>query len=113
MSQPGRKGAHTLARLRLAHASPAWLKGNRNDCYAGYTSNLISVYQSIVEPYSNYCSIFWSDYISDRLTDKLQVLKDRAARVVTGSGYMVQTKERLTKLGWLNLKERRTKQKPS
>lgn len=27
---------HALARLRLAHASPPWLKGNGNDCCAGY-----------------------------------------------------------------------------
>ena len=34
------------------------------------TSNLISVYQSIVEPYLDYCSVVWDD-ISDQLTDKL------------------------------------------
>ena len=42
-------------------------------------SNLISVYQSIVEPYL--------DDISDQLTDKLQILQNRAARVITGADY--------------------------
>ena len=40
------------------------------------------------------------------LPDKLRVLKDRAARVITGTG-----KRKINKLGWLNLKERRNKQK--
>ena len=36
------------------------------------TYNLIGVYQSIVEPYLDYCSVVWDD-ISDQLTDKLQI----------------------------------------
>ena len=44
------------------------------------TYNLISVYQSIVEPYLDYCSVVWDD-ISDQLTDKLQILQNRAARL--------------------------------
>ena len=47
------------------------------------TSNLLSVYQSIVEPYFGYCSIVWDD-ISDRLTDKLRKLQNRVARIITG-----------------------------
>ena len=42
------------------------------------TSNLTSVYQSIVEPYLDYCSVVWDD-ISDQLTDKLQILQNRTA----------------------------------
>ena len=34
------------------------------------TSNLISVCQSIVEQYLDYCSVLWDD-IGDQLTDKL------------------------------------------
>ena len=41
-------------------------------------SNLIIVYQSIVEPYFNYCSIVW-DNISDHLTEKLQELQNHAS----------------------------------
>lgn len=44
------------------------------------TSNLISVYQSIVEPYFDNCSIVRND-ISDRHTDKLQSLQNSAAHV--------------------------------
>ena len=48
------------------------------------TSNLISVYQLTVEPCFDHCSIAW-DGISDRLTDRLQKLHNRAARVITGA----------------------------
>ena len=50
------------------------------------TSNLISVYQSIVEPCLDYSSVLWDD-ISVQLTDKLQILQNRAARVITGADY--------------------------
>ena len=74
------------------------------------TSNLISVYQSIVEQNLDYCSIVWDD-ISDQLTDKLQILQNRAARVITGADYRMHTNELSTKLGWSSLKEKRNKQK--
>ena len=38
------------------------------------TFNLISVYQSIVDPYFDYCSIVWDD-ISDHLTDNFKYSK--------------------------------------
>ena len=66
-------------------------------------SNLISVYHSIVEPYLDYCSVVWDD-ISDQLRDKLQILQNRAARVITGAGYRKPTSDLLSKLGWSSLK---------
>ena len=74
------------------------------------SSNLISVYQSIVEPYLDYCSVVWDD-ISDQLTDKLQILQNRAARVITGADYRTPSSDLLNKLGWSSLKEKRNKQK--
>ena len=74
------------------------------------TYNLISVYQSIVEPYLDYCSVVWDD-ISDQFTDKLQILQNRAARVITGADYRMPTSALLSKLGWSSLKEKRNKQK--
>ena len=52
----------------------------------------------------------WDD-ISDRLTDKLQKLKNRAARIITGADYLTRTTELLRRLGWTNLTERRNNQK--
>ena len=74
------------------------------------TSNLLSLYQSIVEPYLDYCSVVWDD-ISDQLTDKLQKLQNRAARVITGADYRTPSSVLLNKNGWSSLKEKRNKQK--
>ena len=74
------------------------------------TYNLISVYQSIIEPNFDYCSVVWDDN-SDQLTDKLQILQNRAARVITGADYRMPTSALLSKLGWSGLKEKRNKQK--
>ena len=51
------------------------------------TSNLMSVYQSIVEQYLDYCSVVWDD-ISDQLTDKLLILQNHAARGITSANYL-------------------------
>ena len=74
------------------------------------TSNLLNVYQSIVEPYLDYCSVV-SDDINDQLTDKLQKLQNRAARVITGADYRTPSSVLLNKLGWSSLKEKRHKRK--
>ena len=73
-------------------------------------SNLTSVYQSIVEPYSDYCSVVWDD-ISDQLTDKLQILQNCAAGVIKGADYQMPISKLLSKLGWSSLKDKRDKQK--
>ena len=52
----------------------------------------------------------WDD-ISDRLTDKLQKLQNRVARIIVGANYQTPTTELLSRLGWTNLKKRRNKQK--
>jgi len=75
-----------------------------------YLSIYLSIYKAIVEPYFDYCSIVW-DNISDRLTDKLQKLQNRAARVITVADYRMPINILLSRLDWSNLKERRNKQK--
>ena len=44
-------------------------------------------------------------------TDKLQILQNRAARVITGADYRMPTSDLLSNLGWSSLKEKRNKQK--
>ena len=72
--------------------------------------SLINIYQSLVEPYFDYCSIVWNG-ISEGLVEKLQKLQNRGARIITGSHYMAPTKDMLEKLGWSYGKERRNKQR--
>ena len=72
--------------------------------------NLVKVYESVIEPYFDYCSIVW-DTLSIELTDKLQRLQNRAAGIITGATYNIRSKEVLEKLEWLPLKQRRIEQK--
>ena len=44
------------------------------------------VYQGLIEPYFSYCAPVW-DGIGSKLSDKLQKLQNRAARVITRSSY--------------------------
>ena len=56
------------------------------------------------------CSVVWDDF-NDRLTDKLQILQNRAARIITGANYRMPTNELFSKLGSSSLKEKGNKQK--
>ena len=51
----------------------------------------------------------WDD-VSDQLTDKLQILQNRTARVITGTDYRMPPSDLLSKLNRPSLKEERNKQ---
>jgi len=55
-------------------------------------SSLLTIDQSLVEPYFDYCSIVWNG-IGDNIADKLRKLQNRAVRVITGADYLTPTKE--------------------
>ena len=65
----------------------------------------IEIYKGLIEPHFDYCSVVW-DGLSQQLSEKLQKLQNRAARVITKSSYNL-----LNSLNWDNLSVRRTKQK--
>ena len=48
---------------------------------------------------------------SVNVSDKLQMLQNRAARVITGADHLTPINELLSKLGWSNLKKRKNEQK--
>ena len=60
-------------------------------------------------PYFNYCSPVWGN-IGKGLTDKLQKLQNRAARIVTFSSYENHPSDLLIELGWDKLELQRLKQ---
>ena len=64
------------------------------------------LYNSLVQPYFDYCSLVWGN-CRDSLKEKLQKLKNRAARVITGDTYDTRSKDILLKLNWKSLSERR------
>ena len=67
------------------------------------------MYQSLVLPYFDYCSLVWVN-CSQTLKNKVQRLQNRAARVITGDSYDIRSKDILNKLGWKNLEEGRISQ---
>ena len=72
--------------------------------------NLVSLYRALIEPYFIYCSIVW-DNLSETLEKQLQVLQNRAARIITGAPLLKSSSLILAELNWMNIKEMREKQK--
>ena len=64
------------------------------------------MYQSLVLPYFDYCSLTWTN-CNQTLKNKVQRLQNRAARVKTGDIYDILSKDILNKLGFKNLEKRR------
>ncbi len=60
------------------------------------------IMQGLIEPYFSYCAPVW-DGICSKLSDKLQKLQNRAARVITRSSYDASSSSVLEELGWNNL----------
>ena len=71
---------------------------------------LIKIYNSIVKPHFDYCSVVW-DSIDMSLADQLQKLQNRAACIINGTPYTVHTCEIFSKLGWITLAQERKCQK--
>ena len=69
----------------------------------------IKVYQGFIEPYF-YCAPVW-DGLGHTLSDRLQKLQNRAARVITRSSYDISSNLLLDQLKWNNLSVNRLKQK--
>ena len=68
------------------------------------------IYHSLIQPHFYYCCTVW-DGINNQLTEKLQKLQNRAARVITKSSYEVSSSPLLEALGWENLISNRLKHK--
>ncbi len=64
------------------------------------------LYNAIIQPYLDYCSPLW-DNCGIGLKDKLQKFQNRAARVITGATYDIQSSDILENLNWKALEERR------
>ena len=72
-------------------------------------STLVLIYNSLIQPHFDYCSIVW-DNLRKGLGQKLQRLQNRAARITTESDYNVRSPDILTLISWTNLETRRTQQ---
>ena len=71
------------------------------------SESLISVYYALVQPCFDYCCLVW-DPIGATLSNRIQTLQNRAARVILGfRNEHGQSEAALCELGWKTLKERR------
>ena len=71
---------------------------------------LISVYNALIRPHFDYCSEVW-DTLGNGLSNRLQKLPNRAARVVLGRSNDIPGSEALDMPGWEPLQTRRAKTK--
>ena len=71
---------------------------------------LISVYNALIRPHFDYCSEVW-DTLGNGLSNRLQKLQNRAARVVLCISNDIPGSEALDMLGWEPLETRRAKTK--
>ena len=73
-------------------------------------STLVTIYKSLILPHLDYCSAVWG-CIGNGLSQKLQKLQNRAARIITGSGWDVRSAVQILRvLNWESLADRRAKQ---
>ena len=69
-------------------------------------STLLNVYNSLVQPHFDYCSLVWGN-CGKTLSNKLQKLQNRAARVITSSNFDKDVDSLFHKLSWKDLKSKR------
>ena len=60
-------------------------------------------------PYFDYCSCVWAS-TSKGLSDKLQRLQNRSARIIKQANYETRSSDLLNELGWEKLEDRRINQ---
>ena len=70
----------------------------------------IQIYNALIMPHFDYCSPVW-DCLSGYLSDKLQNLQNRVARVITKSPFDASSNHLLSTLSWERLSLRRKKEK--
>ena len=67
-------------------------------------STVKTMYRSIVEPYLRYCCTVWG-CCTETVLKRLQILQNRAARIVTNSADDAHSLPQIKGLGWLTVKE--------
>ena len=70
----------------------------------------VQIYNALILPYFDYCSPVW-DCMSGYLSDKLQKLQNRSARIITKLPFDTSSNLLQAKLKWEKLSLRRKKEK--
>ena len=69
----------------------------------------LSMYKALILPYFDYCSTVWAS-ISKGMSDKLQCLQNRSARVIKQANFETRSSKLLHDLNWETLVDRRARQ---
>ena len=72
-------------------------------------STLLNIYNSLVQSHFDYCSLVWGN-CGKTLSNKLQKLQNRAARVITSSNFDVDIDYLFHKLSWKDLRMKSQRQ---
>ena len=73
-------------------------------------ATLLYIYSALIQPHFDYCNLVWGN-CGKTLSDRLQKLQNRAARVLTFSSYDTDAKSLIRQLGWKDLCTQRQIQK--
>ena len=71
---------------------------------------LLYIYSALIQPHFDYCNLVWGN-CGKTLSDRLQKLQNRAARLLTSSSYDADAKGLIRQLGWKDLRTQRQIQK--
>ena len=69
------------------------------------TASATLIYQALIQPHFDYCSSVW-DGCSAKLSNKMQKLQNRAARIITKSKYDSSATQLLESLHWDDLSKK-------
>ena len=72
-------------------------------------NTLVTIYKSLIVPHLDYCRAVWG-CIGNGLSQKLEKLQNRAARIITASSWDARSAPILHALKWNSLADRRAKQ---
>ena len=73
-------------------------------------ATLLYIYSALIQPHFDYCNLVWGN-CGKTLSDRLQKLQNRAARMLTSSSYDTDAKGLIRQLGWKDLCTQRQIQK--
>ena len=74
--------------------------------YLPYNARLL-FYNSLVQPIFDYADLVWGDKDNVSLMKELQILQNKAAKLILDRSPHSSSTDALTVLRWLNLEERR------
>ena len=100
-----------LGPLILTISARKYLGGLRQIKYLICKETAIMIYNSLIQPWFDYCDVVWDNPLPATSAERLQELQNLAASVITRECYEVRSNNILQRLGWNSLTQRRFQHK--